>query len=1274
MIGSLNILVAGNTLTAKVLVVADPPPVRAWEKSDVMSPAASKVFSMVAMGCGFKQNDFCFIAPCPPMRDEGATDSKANKFLEQYREEFLTVFNSIAPEVGLIVYLGKWAGRQVMGRSIKIMDVRGQIHEYEGLPAPVLPLMSPSTVLRRPENAEIFETDFKLAGALRDSDWDLSHYISTRLQGRYRWCMDLTKEFDLDNPPKGVCADVETVGLAWHDNQRVLCVQLSWKKDESVLVPLDIEYWNNEDRRGTSSSHLPKLTKSTRKGLIKQLGMVFGNPAVAFVGHNFKFDLHALRGLGIEVANWLHDTMQLAFVVDDNMLRKSLDECTRRWLQALAGYADEFNAKTDKSRMDLVSHDDMCLYGGGDTDATRQLCFTLVKLAQEDKGNYRCYTKIQMPALRTFFDTERAGIRRDQDALLKLGDVAKEYEDELRSSLLSRVSGKVKRRHLDDEKHKGKTPAQILSFTRDDFKRDILFLPKGKGGMGFVPRVFTKGTRRLSPEERIPSTSSKEHLPYFDHDPFVRDLIDYVKLQKLRTTYIGLPEHAQFSSVGLLKSGKKYQKKVQDTLDEYDCTYEFLPAVDGEPEELQEILEVSSTQAIVIDALHRPWWRDTIEPTGFWQHLSKESCIYPSFALHKTVTGRSSSENPNGQNIPKRGTTPKHKEFVAAYRRCFVAKPGCVLIEADLSQAELRLIAWMAQDPTMLEVYRTGGDIHTTTACRVMGISLEEFHNLSEDDQGMARFKAKAVNFGFMYGMWWVSFRSYAKVEYGIDLTEEEAEKMYKDFFSLYSSLHGWHDGMKTFASKHGFVRSMHGALRRLPSVWSIDDQVQKYAQRQGINCLSDDTEMLTARGWVGVDGLSIGEQVFSVDPGSGELSLDSLQDITQGYLDQEMLHYDGTISAVATPEHRWLIDRYNHSKKVKGDIVTEFKTSSQLSDYGDHKIWLCGKPWKAHRCGKHSPRPWTDKGVVLLGWVLTDGHYKKERPKCVGVTQSKSKNFSELEKLFNSLGKHSYRVRSRGQRIWEITCLESQRIRESLPDKTLTPEVVLALTPSQRILLYEAMLKGDGCWDSQVNRYRRFVAGTKDRAEAFLMLCSLIGKPARAFERDYSHYTPKKYPSMGNIPKSGVCWLVELKQCSRAQSGYAKHWDRWKGRVWCPTTKHGTWIAKRNGTVFVTGNSPIQRMASDLGLMGMSRFTAKCPMDKMWPIGFIHDSVVLEAKVAHADEACGAIKHYLQTPPLQEVFGIQSPIPIVSDVSVGINLYDMHEQKGLEAVVPAWA
>jgi len=214
---------------------------------------------------------------------------------------------------------------------------------------------------------------------------------------------------------------------------------------------------------------------------------------------------------------------------------------------------------------------------------------------------------------------------------------------------------------------------------------------------------------------------------------------------------------------------------------------------------------------------------------GFHKYIY-DGIIRPSYGLAGTVTGRSMSRDPNGQNFPKRGKMAKE------YRKVFEAPPGWVFISCDLSQAELRIAAMMSGDSNMLKVYADGGDIHRTTAAGTMGITVEQFLKLPKAEQDLKRYQAKAINFGFLYGMWWKKFRSYAKTDYGIDFTEEEAQQIRENFFKTYPMLSAWHDDVQEYVIRKGYIRTYDGRVRHLPNVFSPDEGTAKQAQRQAIN------------------------------------------------------------------------------------------------------------------------------------------------------------------------------------------------------------------------------------------------------------------------------------------------------------------------------------------------------------------------------------------------------------------------------------------------------
>ena len=122
------------------------------------------------------------------------------------------------------------------------------------------------------------------------------------------------------------------------------------------------------------------------------------------------------------------------------------------------------------------------------------------------------------------------------------------------------------------------------------------------------------------------------------------------------------------------------------------------------------------------------------------------------------------------------------------------------------------------------------------TALIVMGVTMETFKKLSKQEQKDARTKAKAVNFGFLYGMSWRKFIAYAKTQYGVEFTEREAQRIRVAFFEKYPMLQKWHAAMRAFAKEHMQVRSYSGRIRHLPQIASADEGIRAEAERQAIN------------------------------------------------------------------------------------------------------------------------------------------------------------------------------------------------------------------------------------------------------------------------------------------------------------------------------------------------------------------------------------------------------------------------------------------------------
>lgn len=200
-----------------------------------------------------------------------------------------------------------------------------------------------------------------------------------------------------------------------------------------------------------------------------------------------------------------------------------------------------------------------------------------------------------------------------------------------------------------------------------------------------------------------------------------------------------------------------------------------------------------------------------------WLEQSVDSRLHPTFNVDTVRTGRTSCKEPNLQQVPRD----------KALRSLFNASPGYVLFECDYSQLELRVACHYSGDRTMLDIYNNNGDIHTRTAQIVTGkqeVTKEE------------RNRAKAVNFGFLYGMSAKKFVDYAKASYDTIFTQQEATEIRARFFQTYRDLEPWYAKQKRLCGLDGGVYTLFGRFRALPEIYSQEWSEKGSAERCSIN------------------------------------------------------------------------------------------------------------------------------------------------------------------------------------------------------------------------------------------------------------------------------------------------------------------------------------------------------------------------------------------------------------------------------------------------------
>lgn len=211
------------------------------------------------------------------------------------------------------------------------------------------------------------------------------------------------------------------------------------------------------------------------------------------------------------------------------------------------------------------------------------------------------------------------------------------------------------------------------------------------------------------------------------------------------------------------------------------------------------------------------WKLNSTYVEGLSKLAGKDGVVHTEFKQMSTATGRLSSVEPNLQNIPVR------EDEGRMLRGLFGAAEGCTLVSADYSQIELRLLAHFSGDPIMMKAYRENADIHTRTAAEVFGID----RSLVTPEM---RRKAKAVNFGIIYGM------SDFGLGQSIKVSTAEAREYKARYFARFPRVKEYLDAQVERAKKHGFAITLLGRVRKIPELYSSQFAVRQFGERVAMN------------------------------------------------------------------------------------------------------------------------------------------------------------------------------------------------------------------------------------------------------------------------------------------------------------------------------------------------------------------------------------------------------------------------------------------------------
>lgn len=541
---------------------------------------------------------------------------------------------------------------------------------------------------------------------------------------------------------------------------------------------------------------------------------VVENPNITKVGWNLKFDLQIFELYGIYVRGTVLDGMLMKYLLNEEK-PNDLKSMVRRYLPEHGDY--EKAEKFDKIPWDKKPLEPLCKYGCQDTDYTLRLAmFFESKLIEI--GMYPLFRHLIMPASRVLQHAEKTGLYIDRKFNQELLESYKPKIEQATSNCLNLPRVKKFSRWLVQERI-SKYLASIESELEDlDYHnpKDARKIASREQKISNIRAgVFTtKKELELTREVNLGSTIDLPLLLYSEKG-FKFPIIKYTKDKKTNRD-------------------TDKPSTDEDTLVELRLT----------------VKDPESPKAIFLDNLLelrglKKMYTTYIE--GWHDKVQDDDRIHGQFKIIGTTSGRLSSSEPNLQQIPKTSVD-------ANIKKQLVAPKGKLYMALDYSQAELRIMAHLSGDETYLEAFAKGQDPHLAIAANKYGVSYEEANKAYSDEQHPdyklwknRRKQAKQICFGIIYGIQKKLLAvKLSDPKAGIIVTPDEAQQQLNEFFQEHPKIKKFMINQEKVLIKHGYIKSLFGRKRRLPQVYSDNEQEAAYAVRLSVNmpCQSAASDM----------------------------------------------------------------------------------------------------------------------------------------------------------------------------------------------------------------------------------------------------------------------------------------------------------------------------------------------------------------------------------------------------------------------------------------------
>ena len=541
---------------------------------------------------------------------------------------------------------------------------------------------------------------------------------------------------------------------------------------------------------------------------------VVENPNVTKVGWNLKFDLQIFELYGIYVRGTVLDGMLMKYLLNEEK-PNDLKSMVRRYLPEHGDY--EKAEKFDKIPWDKKPLEPLCKYGCQDTDYTLRLAmFFESKLIEI--GMYPLFRHLIMPASRVLQHAEKTGLYLDRKFNQELLESYKPKIEQATSNCLSLLRVKKFSRWLVQErisKYLASIESELENLDYNSPKDARKIASREQKISNIRAGVFTtKKELELTREVNLGSTIDLPLLLYSEKG-FKFPIIKYTK-------------------------DKKTNRDTDKPSTDEDTLVELRLTVKN-PENpkaifLDNLLELRGLKKMYTTYIEG--WHDKVQD---------DDRIHGQFKIIGTTSGRLSSSEPNLQQIPKTSVD-------ANIKKQLVAPNGKLYMALDYSQAELRIMAHLSGDETYLEAFAKGQDPHLAIAANKYGVSYEEANKAYSDEQHPdyklwknRRKQAKQICFGIIYGIQKKLLAvKLSDPKAGIIVTPDEAQQQLNEFFQEHPKIKKFMINQEKVLIKHGYIKSLFGRKRRLPQVYSDNEQEAAYAVRLSVNmpCQSAASDM----------------------------------------------------------------------------------------------------------------------------------------------------------------------------------------------------------------------------------------------------------------------------------------------------------------------------------------------------------------------------------------------------------------------------------------------